>query len=285
MARSFVNLPGYDIVKRVGKGAGAVIYHARRRDNRRDVAIKHIVRHSSQDDRFIEQAENEAHVARGMNHPFLRECVGIERVRRWLKIHELFLIMEFVDAPRLEDNRPESLPDVVRIFRQVAEGLDGLHRTGYAHADIKPNNIMILPNAVKIIDFGQSCRLGHRKERVQGTPDFIAPEQVQRNPIDQRTDVFNLGATMYWVATGKWFRTLMNAGLTASKMIDVNARSGNDEPHVVRGEIPLPLSRLIMDCCEPRPTDRPRDMKQVISRLDTISHLLERKRQAAMPAR
>lgn len=280
MARSFVNLPGYDIVKRIGKGAGAVIYHARQRSTRKDFAVKHVVRHSAEDERFVEQAENEAAVASGLDHAFLRRCIGIERVRRWLKIHEVFLVMELVDAPRLEDERPQSLDEIVRIYRQVAEGLDGLHRTGFAHADIKPNNIMILPNAVKIIDFGQSCRLGHRKVRVQGTPDFIAPEQVQRNPIDQRTDVFNLGATMYWVATGKWFRTLMNTGMTASKMIDVNARSGNEEPHVIRKQIPLPLSKLIMDCCEPRPIDRPRDMKQVISRLDTVAHLIERKRQA-----
>ena len=79
-----------------------------------------------------------------------------------------------------------------------------MHQMGYVHCDIKPNNILRNDKGeVKVIDFGQSCKIGTVKERIQGTPDYIAPEQVARRPITVQTDVFNLGATLYWALTGK----------------------------------------------------------------------------------
>lgn len=287
MGRSFASLPEYEITGRIGRGAGAVIYQARHRSSRQVVAIKHVVRRGPLDDRYVEQAETEFGVARASVHPNLRQCLDLIRVRRWLKTRELFLVMEFVEGEPLEQQL-RSLPPptefdwLVDAFIQVASGLHALHKAGYAHADIKPNNIIVSPQGtVKIIDFGQSCPLGHTKQRVQGTPDYIAPEQVLRQPIDQRTDVFNLGATLYWVVTRKWFRTLMSPAPTGSKKIEIDARSGNEPPHQLNPAVPLPLSQLILDCCEPRKEDRPRDMTQVISRLEVVQHLLDRRRSGA----
>ncbi|MCK4340769.1 MAG: serine/threonine protein kinase [Phycisphaerae bacterium] len=277
--RSIPLLPGYEIIERIGRGAGAVISLARDITDGRRVAIKHIVRQTPEDDRFIAQAENEYEVARRFKHPYLRRCYDIVRVRKWLKTRQLLLIMEYVDGVRLEDHRPESLEQVVPIFKKVAEGLHELHNYGFAHADIKPNNILLAKDGgLKIIDFGQSCPLGHTKERVQGTPDYMAPEQVHRAAIDQRTDVFNLGATMYWVVTGKWFKTLMPVAPAASKKIAIEADRGNDPPHQLNPETPLPLSKLIMECCEMAKDNRPRDMREVLSRLEMVQHLLTRSR-------
>jgi len=135
---------------------------------------------------------------------------------------------------------------------------------------------------VKIIDFGQSCPLGHRKTRLQGTPDFMAPEQVERRRIDHRTDVFNLGATMYWVVTGKWFKTSMSMAPAATKKIEIESRRGSQPPHVLNEQIPLSLSKLIMECCEPAPERRPADMRKVISRLEVVLHLLDRREGAVV---
>jgi len=289
MARTFVHLPGVSIVGRIGRGARAVIYEGRDVRTRKRVAIKHVVRKSPDDDRFFEQAEAEYNVCRQLDAENLRKVFDIVRARRWLKTSELFLIMELVAGETLENrcknqSPPEVFGPLIAIFLQVARGLQAMHHAGFAHADIKPNNILIMPdNRVKIIDFGQSCPLGHKKERVQGTPDYIAPEQVQRLPIDQRTDVFNLGATMYWVTTGKWFRTLLNIGATATRKIEIDARSGNENPEAVNPNMSIPLARLIQDCCATRPDDRPQDMRQVISRLETTLHILGRKN-GATPA-
>ncbi len=290
MGRALANLPEYELSGRLGRGAGAVIYEARQRSTRRLVAVKHIVRRGPLEDRFIEQAETEFAVGRAPIHETVRQCLDIVRVRRWLKTRELFLIMDFAEGESLEQQLkslppPTDVSELVSIFLKVAAGLHALHRHGFAHADIKPNNLIVSPRgAVRIIDLGQSCPLGHTKQRVQGTPDFIAPEQVLRQPIDQRTDVFNLGATMYWAATRKWFRTMMSHAPTGSKKIEIDARSGNEPPSQVNAAVPLPLSQLIVDCCEPRKDDRPRDMAQVVSRLEVVQHLISRRRSDAAPS-
>ncbi len=275
-SRTIPVLPGYEVISRIGRGAGAVISLALERISGRQVAIKHVVRNAPDDDRFIEQAEAEYEVARELDHPYLRRCLDIVRVRKWLKTRELFLIMEYVEGERLEDESPTELRPIVDIFTKVAEGLHALHQTGKVHADIKPNNILLTKDGgIKIIDFGQSCPVGHTKDRVQGTPDYIAPEQVQRREIDQRTDVYNLGATMYWVMTGKWYRTMVNVASPGATRIALESQRGNDPPHELNPTIPVPLSRMVMDCCETHKEHRPRDMKEVLSRLEVVRHLLE----------
>ena len=271
-------LDGYDYVNRIGRGAGATISLAIEVATRRQVAIKHVRRNGVQDDKFVAQAEVEYDIAHQLEHPYLRRCHDIVRVRRWLKIRHLFLVMEYVDGVRLEDRRPKSLSGAVEIFKHIADGLNAMHQAGFAHADIKPNNILLgKDGGLKIIDFGQSCPLGHVKDRVQGTPDYIAPEQVLRHPIDQRTDVFNLGATMYWILTGKYFVTMIQNAPAGAKRIEIESQRGNEPPHELDSQIPVALSRLVMDCCETQPDSRPRDMKQLTSRLEVIEHLMGRR--------
>lgn len=283
--RSFPQLPGYEVVSRLGRGAHATISLALERGTRRKVAIKHVVRRGPDDDRFVAQAETEHEVASGLNHPYLRKCYEILRIKKWLRTTELFLIMEYFDGETLEHRCPTRTGAIVTLFRHVAEGLHAMHSAGFAHADIKPNNILLNRSGdLKIIDFGQSCRLGHRKDRVQGTPDYIAPEQVQREPIDQRTDIFNLGATLYWILTGKAFKTMLPTAKAGDRVLEIESRRGNDPPHELNARIPVPLSRLVMECCETRPADRPRDMRQFISRLEMIQHLLEKKGRDASEA-
>jgi eukaryotic-like serine/threonine-protein kinase len=276
-------ISSYELGSRIGRGAGATISLAYERTTRQPVAIKHVVCHKADDERFLIQAENEYNVARRMDHPFLRKCYHLIRNRRWLKTRELFLIMEYVDGERLEDRCPERLDEIVNVFIRVAGGLHAMHLAGFAHADIKPNNILLEKGGgPKIIDFGQSCPLGHRKTRLQGTPDFMAPEQVARQRIDHRTDVFNLGATMYWVVTGKWFKTLMPAGPAATKKIALEQYRGSAPPRELNPLVPLSLSRLIMECCESNPELRPQDMRKVASRLEVVQHLLDRSSAAAV---
>lgn len=277
-------LTDYELLSVIGRGAGATIHLAQERTSRRQFAIKHVLRRTADDDRFIAQAETEYRVARHFDHPALRKYYKLIRVRRLLKLRELFLVMEYVDGERLEDQCPERLDDIVLIFIQVAEGLHAMHMAGYAHADIKPNNILLCRDgSLKIIDFGQSCPLGHRKSRLQGTPDFMAPEQVARQRIGHRTDIFNLGASMYWVVTGKWFRTMMPGGPAAAKKISIESRRGSEPPHELNPRVPLALSKLIMECCESNPELRPPDMRKVASRLDVVLHLLDRRPSADLP--
>ena len=133
--------------------------------------------------------------------------------------------------------------------------------------------------SIKIIDLGQSCKIGTTKRRIQGTPAYIAPEQVRRKPLGPRTDIFNLGATMYWALTGKNVPTLIpkrNRTLIPKK----NATLGMviprnyPAPHELKKRIPIGISRLVMDCVKDNPTQRPPNMMMVISRLDLMIHSL-----------
>ncbi len=128
---------------------------------------------------------------------------------------------------------------------------------------------------MKIIDFGQSCPIHHRKERIQGTPDYIAPEQVRRMPLDQRTDVFNLGATMYWVLTSEKYPTEIR-GTDARGGISLMTSDKPVAPIELNDKIPLGLSNFVMECCRANPTERAADMKKVGARLAVIQKLWRR---------
>ena len=128
---------------------------------------------------------------------------------------------------------------------------------------------------MKIIDMGQSCPVGTIKERIQGTPDFIAPEQVHRRPLDGRTDAFNLGAALYWTLTGRAIPTALprrGAVTLVSEMAVMRPEELNDE-------VTQPLSKLVMDCIEPMPDKRPASMNEVVSRLGLIAHTLRKRQQ------
>lgn len=274
-------VPGYGVVKQIGVGAHSTIHEAVRITTGKTYAIKRVVNEGPDDAKFIAQAEAEYRVSSAVQHPNLRHSHSIHRIKKLLAVQEVRVVMEHVEGETLQDRRPGTLDAFLYIFHRVARGLQALHEAGYVHADIKPNNIIVGEKGiVKIIDFGQACPLGHRKGRIQGTPDYIAPEQVQRAPLDQRTDVFNLGATMYWVLTEVPFPTAIRQP-TRRGGIDLVSRETLQTPREINTLIPGPLSQLIMDCCQENPQGRPPDMKAVMSRLKVVQSLWNKKRKDA----
>jgi serine/threonine protein kinase len=271
MAQKFLH---YDVLERLGEGARSVIYLVQDPVTRQVYALKHVVRTGPKDLRFIEQMENEYEISRQFTHPNLRRCYDLKIVKTMLvKISEAFLIMELVDGRPLDANPPTEMTDICDTFIHAAEGLRAMHQMGYAHCDIKPNNILRSDKGVvKIIDFGQSCRIGTVKERIQGTPDFIAPEQVARRPISVQTDVFNLGATLYWVLTGKHIPTLYTVNKKGENSFLLDTQF--DSPSDLNPKVPQAISNLVIECVSTRPQKRPVDMDAVIQRLEVGKHVL-----------
>lgn len=269
-------IPGYRTVGPLGQGARSSIYRVVETSTGNNFAIKRVVRKEQEDQRFIEQVEIEYKVSNGIQHPHLRHSLALHRNKKWLQTNEVMLLMEYVEGKTLEQHRPARLDHFLIIFRKVATGLHALHQQGYVHADMKPNNIVVgAEGVVKIIDFGQSCPIGHKKERIQGTPDYIAPEQVRKATLDQRTDVFNLGATMYWVLTGITYPTELPAHLRSS--LEVPMLEKPQTPKQINDKFPLALSQLVMECCASNPNDRPANMLQVESRLKMVQTLWRQK--------
>jgi eukaryotic-like serine/threonine-protein kinase len=270
MARDILDIGGYTIKKRIGVGARTTIYLATDDANGTEVALKRVILERPEDVRVFEQVEAEYKIARKVNHPYIRKCYRLKKIRSMLMTKEMLLAMEYFDGQSLEEGPALSLLDVMLVFRMVATGLNAMHQCGLVHCDIKPNNILLSKaGAIKIIDLGQSCRIGTTKRRIQGTPDYIAPEQVHRKPLGPKTDIFNLGATMYWALTGRTVPTLIPKkdpfGLAMPQ-------EPIRPPNEVRPQIPAGISKLVMDCVEEDPAKRPTDMMTVISRLDLMIH-------------
>lgn len=274
-------LKDYRILHTLGRGARSRIIAAVDLRSGRHVAIKHVVRRGSEDDPFLQQVEVEYDVTHGLDHPYLRHSHQLIRVRTWLRVTELYLVMDFIEGLTLEEARPNRLTTFLTIFRKVAQGLGALHQFGFVHTDIKPINIMLAARGVvKVIDFGQSCRLGHKKDRIQGTPDYIAPEQVRRLPLDERTDVFNLGASMYWVLTSQNYPTAIRSeGPKGREAIQPRVAVA---PVELNDKIPISLSALVMECCRDNPMERPATMQQVDARLKAVQDLWRKRHEDRM---
>ena len=272
MASDILNVGGFTIIKRIGIGARSTIYLATDDQSKAQVALKRVIFQKPEDARIFEQVENEYKIARRIDNLYVRKCYKLKRIRSMLRTREMLLSMEMFEGQSLEDSPSLSLVDVLLVFRMVASGLDAMHHRGLVHCDIKPNNILInKEGSIKIIDLGQSCKIGTTKQRIQGTPDYIAPEQVKRKPLGPKTDIFNLGATMYWALTGANIPTLIPKTNNHGLPIPQKPRK---EPHEVRKQVPKMVSKLVMGCVEDDPAKRPPNMMMVISRLDMMIHSL-----------
>ena len=267
-------MPGFQVVDCLGNGARSTIWRVREQTRNRYYALKRVFKQPGDDDRYFDQAINEFQIARHFDHPTVRKCYRLSRRRRWLQTQELRLLMELCEGNTCQACRPTDVGQAVAIFLKVAQGLTHIHARGHVHADIKPNNIVVADDGtVKIIDFGQSCPIGTIKERIQGTPDFIAPEQVHRRPLDARTDVFNFGASLYWTLTGQAIPTVLPKENNSVQLVNNLIVT---PPAELNADVPPGLNRLVMDCIEFSPSRRPQRMTDITGRLDLIAHTLGR---------
>lgn len=272
MAKDILNVGDFTIIRRIGTGARSTIYLAKNQEDETTVALKRVIYEKPEDLRVFEQTENEYRVARHIDHPYVRKCYKLRKIRSMFKLREMLLSMEMFEGTTLEESPTLSLGDVLLVFRMVATGLNAIHQQGYVHCDMKPNNILInKAGSIKIIDLGQSCKIGTIKSRIQGTPDYIAPEQVRRKSLGPKTDIFNLGATMYWALTGKNIPTLIPNQKTGSRLVVPKTCPA---PHELKNKIPVGVSKLVMDCVKDDPAQRPTNMMAVIQRLDLMIHTI-----------
>lgn len=263
----------YDVIERLGEGAKSIIYAVQDPTTGRKYALKHVTRVDPKDIRFIEQMETEYEVSKNFTHPNLRRSYELKINKTLLmKVTEAFLLMELVDGKPLEVRPPATLLEAIDTFIDAAKGLKAMHAMGYIHCDIKPNNILRNPKGeVKVIDFGQSAKIGTVKERIQGTPDYIAPEQVMRKPVDIQTDIYNLGATLYWAVVGRPTPTLYTVKKGENSFL---MDTMLETPQQLKPETPTALSNLIMEMIATRKEKRPANMDEVETRLELAKHVL-----------
>jgi len=275
---------GFPTRRIIGRGAGSVIYEVEDNKTGSVYALKRVVRHANRDDRFIDQAVTEHDFASKVTHPNLRRSYRIIRKRSFLRTSEVLVLMEYVPGVNLEDAKLESMAALVQVFKICARGLDAIHQAGFVHADFKPRNVIIAPDgAVKLIDFGQVAPSMSRKERIQGTPDYIAPEQVHKQHLTPRTDVFNLGASIYRCVTGRTVPTLLDDAGASGELRKLNKIPEFPPPREVNPDVPTALNGLVLDCLQVRPEHRPPSMKEVRARLNVALYQAQQEAGSSVP--
>src|SRR5205085_6327450 len=155
----------YDVIDFLGHGAGSSMYAVSHKITKQVYALKHVVRKTAKHDRFIQQLETEFEVGRQLSHPGLRRSIDLKTNRKFLRgVTDAALVLELFDGQPLETHLPRSMAALMSCFIQTAKALESLHRLGYVHCDLKPNNILLAPNGdVKVIDLGQAAKIGTAK--------------------------------------------------------------------------------------------------------------------------
>ena len=255
-------------VRELGTGAGTQVCLMRDVKDGKYYCKKYVSATSPNWHSQLRQLKIEFDVGVTNNHPVLRKSFEFGIVKRKLRAIEAYNILGFVDGIPLDkfvETAP--VPLIIKIFWHVADGLHDLHTRGFVHADMKPRNILCAKNGrPTIIDFGQACPMLTRKERIQGTKDFIAKEQVERRPLDQRTDIFGLGATMHRILLGSSVDTELNTTCVGKTGINIDRwrNSRLDQAN----DLDALILKLIEDCCQSEQSDRPNNMQQVKDRLE-----------------
>ncbi len=199
---------GYRFLRRLGKGANGAVYAAIHETLARPFAIKVMRPGSSADPEVRRRFFREARVASSLDHP------GVVKVHDAREEHgRLYLMMELIEGRSLRarlDTEGTLAEDAVRsIAIQVLDVLAAAHDRGIIHRDVKPDNLLMTADGdVKVSDFGIARCLESSGDITKcgiilGTPLYMAPEQCQANPVDARSDLYSLGATLYHLLAGR----------------------------------------------------------------------------------
>lgn len=265
----------YRVVRTLGSGAGSTVLLVADRKTGSQYAMKIVKRQSAEDDIYIDQAIHEYDVAQRLNHPSILKIHDCRIRRAWFKTTGVELLEEYVDGKTLDDAGKLEMGPLVLAFVHVASAMKHMHRRGVYHADLKPGNIMIARNGgVKVIDFGTAWIKGQPKGRVQGTLQYMAPESAKDKIIDERTDLYNFGATMYRMFTGEYANL---GGVPQMESVALGRCFRPKSPMELNSDLPGTLNETIMACLEPNPLKRPAGFFEVKHQLVAVARYMKLK--------
>ncbi len=201
----------YDILESLGQGGMNDAYKARDRETGRLVVLKVPFVSLIGDPATFSRYQRELEIGKRLHHPNIQQLIADGRLDGGVSP---YLVLEFVDGTLLRDylrtRAPLSVEEAIGIVVQLANALQYCHEHGVVHRDLKPENILIENDGtVKLVDFGIALLQGARRLTFRrltsgfGTPDYMAPEQVQGDRGDARTDVYALGVMLYEMLTGE----------------------------------------------------------------------------------
>ncbi len=280
----------YRIVRKIAAGGMAELYLARQRGIEgleRTVVIKRILPTFVRNDEFVTMFLDEARLLGALSHPHIAQVFDLGKVD-----DTYYMVMEYVRGPTLrallsasdssgEGGLPEK--EAIGIALAIGEALAYAHARrdelgrplGIVHRDLNPANVMVsYDGAVELIDFGIAKAATKVYETrtgvIKGTYGYIAPEQLRREKVDHRADVFALGVLLYEMLVGRHPFDVSEA----PDLFDTIRRANYRRPREVAPEIPEALDELVARCLSPTPEGRPGDVRAVIDAL--AAHMAHR---------
>ncbi|MCP5117584.1 MAG: serine/threonine protein kinase, partial [bacterium] len=267
----------YEVLEQLGAGGMGVVYKARDTVLKRHVALKVLPPAYRQDPDRRRRLLREAQTASALNHPNIAT------------VHDIFeyegadfIVMEYIEGKtldRLIGKGGMQFAEVLSIAVQIADALDRAHRAGVTHRDIKPQNIMLPRDGVKVLDFGLAksaqkpgpsgetdTNVLTKEGTVLGTPQYMAPEQFEGAEADARSDVWAFGAVLYEMVTGqKAFQGKSHSSLVTAIL------SAEPAPMAVKPFTPAALEKLVKRCLNKDPEDRYQSMRDALLDLRSIT--------------
>ena len=283
---ALTRLGPYEILGPLGAGGMGEVYKARDTRLDRTVAIKILPEALAADPRFRERFDREARTISQLDHPHICALYDVGEQNG-----TSFLVMQYLEGQTLADRitAKGALPinEALAIAIQIADGLDKAHRAGVTHRDLKPGNIMLTKAGAKLLDFGLAKTTGAvaaaaglsmltttppkltAQGTILGTFQYMAPEQLEGQEADTRTDVFAFGAVLYEMLSGKKaFRGKTQAALIHAIMgVDPNAMAPTDSIS------PPVLDHVVKRCLAKNPEDRWQSAADLRQELKWISEM------------
>ena len=263
----------YEIVSAIGAGGMGEVYKARDTRLDRTVAIKVLPEHIAKREDLRVRFEREARAVASLNHPNI--CT----------LHDIgpgYMVMELIEGETLAARMEKGaipIDQALKMATQIADALDRAHRAGVTHRDVKPQNIMLTRDGVKVLDFGlaksgATAKIGPDDATIVaglttegtllGTPQYMAPEQFSGAEADARADIWAFGAVLYEMITGqKAFRGKNYQSLIGAIL------ATDPPPMAVKPFTPSWVERLVRRCLAKDPEDRWQTMRDVVIELRT----------------
>jgi serine/threonine protein kinase/Tol biopolymer transport system component len=288
----------YEILSPLGAGGMGEVYKAKDTRLDREVAIKVLPTHLSDNPDLKQRFEREAKAISQLTHPHICALYDVGNADGLE-----YLVMELLEGQTLAERLEKGPLPIEQVFKfgvEIGDALDKAHRQGIVHRDLKPGNVMLTRSGVKLLDFGLA-KLGAstaareisglsslptelspsqpltEKGTVMGTFQYMAPEQLEGQEADSRTDIFSLGCVLYEMATGrKAFAGKSRASMIAAILDHDPAPISSIQPMT-----PPALDRVVKTCLAKDPEDRWQSAHDVVSELKWIA---EAGSQAGAPA-
>jgi serine/threonine-protein kinase len=258
----------YEVVSAIGAGGMGEVYRARDTRLDRTVAIKVLPENHGADPQFRERFDREARAISQLDHPHICALYDVGD-----QAGTAYLVMQYLEGETLADRLAKGalqLDQALTIAIEVGSALDKAHRAGIVHRDLKPGNIMLTKTGAKLLDFGLAKSTSPMaavaglsalpttppnltaQGTIVGTFQYMAPEQIEGQEADARTDIFAFGAVLYEMVTGKKAFT----GKTHASLISSILK---DEPRPIaelQPLTPLQLDHIVGRCLAKDPDER-----------------------------